>query len=239
MRRSTVNPTAATRGFTLIEVLIVIGLIVLLTGLTVTVSTSVMTRADIRETELTLQLLDQAMAEWEASAERKLTWNNDSTPGSESSGHDVHRATSEVFIISEMLDVINRVQGVRQILGQINPEYLYTYERGVYPLWVQTYNQQYELDRRFDGSFTVLDAWGTPIYATHPGNRDLDGDVDDPDGTVRTWNENYYGPTKNQRICFVSAGPDRQFGSFRADASEDDIAFRADNIFSYPIDPAQ
>lgn len=234
----TINTSNQRRGFTLIEVLIVIGLIVLLTGLTVTVSTSVMTRADIRQTELTLQLLDHAMAEWEASAERKLTWNNDSSPGSVMSAHDVHRATSEVFIISEMLDVISRTQATQSILASIDPDLIYRYESGVYPQWVQTYNQQVELDTRFVGSLTVLDAWGTPIYATHPGNRDLDGSIDDPDGTVRTWNENYYGPARNQRICFVSAGPDRQFGSFRADATEADIEFRADNIFSYPIDLA-
>ena len=95
------------------------------------------------------------------------------------------------------------------------------------------------MDDKFDGSLTILDAWGTPIYATHPG-RSYDPNLfeadpnyykpPDPDGTIRTYNEREYGVARNREVCFVSAGPDRRFGHLQADPQGSE-----DNLYSYPI----
>ena len=67
---------------------------------------------------------------------------------------------------------------------------------------------------KFAGESTVIDAWGVPIYATHPGEvvSAAAGDSLDDDGTERTPNETMYGIARHRRICYVSAGPDRLFG---------------------------
>ena len=51
----------------MVEVLIVIGIIVLLAGLTVTVGTGMLRKSKVNETEQILRMLDQAVTEWEVS----------------------------------------------------------------------------------------------------------------------------------------------------------------------------
>ena len=100
----------------------------------------------------------------------------------------------------------------------------------------------------FDGGITILDAWGTPIYSTHPGAPAAPGvQPVDADGTERTLNESYYGIARNRRVCFVSAGPDRLFGLYweftglTGPELEEAIAeAMKDNIYSYqPEQPQQ
>ncbi|MCZ6850871.1 MAG: hypothetical protein O7F17_04445, partial [Planctomycetota bacterium] len=92
---------------------------------------------------------------------------------------------------------------------------------------------------RFVGSLTILDAWGTPIYATHPGrpfNAGSDPGDPEPDGTIRTYNEDKYGGARNRQICFVSAGPDGNFGNLDPSIPlYHDPEGAKDNIYSYPI----
>ena len=52
-------------GFTLIEMMIVIGIIALLAALTLGISSSVMRNAEKRKTQDVLQLLTVALQEWE------------------------------------------------------------------------------------------------------------------------------------------------------------------------------
>jgi len=231
-------------GFTLIELLVVIGIIVLLAGLTVSVSTAVVQRAEAQQTRQTLQLLDMAVHEWEQSADRKLTWWSLADPPGEWDSAHVHADTEDILIISEILQVISRNDSVKSMLTRIDDQFIYTYEQGTYPDWIDTTEEQSQMDERFDGAITVLDAWGTPIYATHPGRKWQPGDYEnyqiqnDPDGTIRTYNEQVYGLTKNQSVCFVSAGPDGQFGDLAPSASSQARALAQDNLFSYePVIP--
>ncbi|MHC4219912.1 MAG: hypothetical protein ACYSU7_15830 [Planctomycetota bacterium] len=203
-----------TRAFTLLEMIIVIGVVLLLAGLSLSVSVAVIEQSERRRTDAVLQLLDTAVREWELTADRTLLWWQYGDGASAKARADVHADTDEVMIITEVLDVISRPAAVRKILAGIDPELVYTYQHGATPPWLDG-----GLDARFVGSLTVRDAWGKPMYATHPGRvwTDTDGEgayplERDDDGTIRTANEVDYGVAPNRQVVFVSAGPDGRFG---------------------------
>lgn len=246
------GPRRSSRGgFTLIELVVVIGIMLLLLGLTLSVGVAVRTQSETRETENTLRLLDTAMQEWERSADRQLSWGQDGTPNG--SVYDMRGAvaqpplTPEILVITELLQTISRPSAVKQIVAQIDPDFIHTYRAGEYPVWIQPPDES-EMDLRFDGEITVLDAWGWPIYATHPGRVSdpavfmEDGnpiyDEPDVDGTVRTYNEGIYGVARNRQVCFVSAGPDGDFGDMR-DVDSPLFDRTKDNLYSYPVKPPQ
>ncbi len=87
----------------------------------------------------------------------------------------------------------------------------------------------------------IFDPWNRRIGVIFPGraatkaevaaaiaNPNTNG-IDLEDGSVRTWDEQSMGICRNRKMCFVSAGPDGDFGTI------------GDNIYSYePIPrPAQ
>jgi len=217
------------RAFTLIEMLVAIGILVLLTGLLVSGSAALVQRSEIRETETAITILDDALREWERRAERRLVRR----PGGE-----LDPQTPFIFVITEVLRTARRTDAVRDLLARIDPSRLYTYSAGEIPPWIRVYAEEQALPL-FIGEMTVLDAWGTPIYATHPGELSSSG-VRDEDGTERTLNERYYGSCIHRRTCFVSAGPDGLFGldtefpgmapPTREAAKEE---ARSDNVYSY------
>ncbi|MHC4428113.1 MAG: prepilin-type N-terminal cleavage/methylation domain-containing protein [Planctomycetota bacterium] len=230
-------------GFTLVELVVALGVVLLLAGLTLTVGVKVIEASESRQTHQTLTLLEHSILEWELTSQRKLSWFDYTDmydyPQFQDSA-DVHWDTPEVLIITEILAEVDRTEGVRKILAQIDPKLVYRYQAGEYPAWIDTDPERQEIDGRFDGAITVLDAWGTPIYATHPGRAARAGDPRvDPDGTMRTYNEVGYGVAPNRQVVFVSAGPDRRFGldneyphlqgSDRNAALE---AARSDNLYS-------
>ena len=232
------------RAFSLLEMMVVIGVILLLAGLSLSVSVAVIERSERQRTRTTLQLLDTAVREWELAADRKLLWwQLGDDPGARARA-DVHADTDEVMIITEILDVISRPAAVRAILAGIDPQLVYTYRPGGSPPWIEG-----PVDPAFAGGLAVLDSWSTPIYATHPGRPWIDADGQGPyriepddDGTIRTRNEKEYGVAPNRQVVFVSAGPDGRFGlphefldlgfGERTAAKE---AARRDNLYSAPV----
>ena len=60
------------RGFTLVELLVVFGVMLLVLGMTVTTSLALIQSSKAQQTEQTLRLLDTAMMEWEVTADRRL-----------------------------------------------------------------------------------------------------------------------------------------------------------------------
>lgn len=239
------------RAFTLIELVVVISVIVLLVGLTLAAGVAVIHQSERRQTQGTLDLLDAAVSEWELTADRRLTWGRNGQP-TPAAHYDVQETTAEIFIISEMLDTMARVESVKQILSRMDPQFVVKYQLGLYPTWLVSAAEMQELDARFIGSLTILDAWGTPIYATHPGAV-YDSQIDttypamyptttpgnpDADGTERTYNESRYGVASSRRIRFVSAGPDGQFGHLSYNPGSPEFELTRDNLYSYPLDPA-
>ena len=71
---------AARHGFTLVEMVVVISIIVMLVGLTVGVAVILSRKSEERETESILKLLDLAMTEWETASERTLTFGINDQP---------------------------------------------------------------------------------------------------------------------------------------------------------------
>ena len=269
------------RGFTLVEMLVVIGIIVLLVGITITVGVGVLSKSQIRETENTLRLLDTAVAEWQNIADRKITWGTFDVPLD--ARYEMANGTPHILTATELLRVIRNQTQVRAILAQIDEAATYRYDntQAVVPSWLLSPDPDdpdpnpYNLDAKqdyydtgsLDGELAILDAWGTPIRAVHPGrpatpqafsqdpgNQNTAMRLDE-DLTVRIDFGSYphdigaeqfyaveeiYGVAKSRRILFVSAGPDGKFGD--RSAAEGTVAFKqtADNIYSYePAGPQE
>ncbi|MCH8152536.1 MAG: hypothetical protein IH830_09220 [Planctomycetes bacterium] len=242
-------------GFTLVEVVVVIGIIILLVALTISVGVVVVEGSEVRQTETVLRQLDTALQEWQTHADRRVTWGENDTPpgavydmqGDANTGNSI---TSDVFVISELIDTVRRPSQVKEVLATIDPEFVHTYNPGPpYPPWINPADQN-DLDNvwgvvhgsmNLPPSLAVLDAWGDPIYAIHPGPPDPNLPPGDIDGTMRIGNENEYGIAKNRQILFVSAGPDGDFGNLHLDTlfdslsvdEKEEVLQASDNTYSY------
>ncbi len=231
-------------GFTMLEVMVSIGIILLLTGLTFTAAASVNRQAEIRQTKTTLELLDMAVQQWQVNAGRNLTWMDfhDDDPTRAVIplvSAEMTWKTPENLLITEMLDVVSRDPAARSILKQIDSEFIHVFAASAEPRWASP-QENAVVNARFIGSMSVIDPWGNPIYATHPGRIRFERNFwydqyrqSDADGTIRTYNESKYGVAVNRRMCFVSAGPDGQFGFLGSPPESPDFKATEDNLYSY------
>lgn len=238
-RHDTTRRQRQLRGFTLVELLVVIGIVVLLAALTIAVGPSVFGRSDERLTQTTLTLLDQAISEWQTEAGKQLTWGVDGSPNA-NSRYDVQADDSPDVQLVDALNRIARNDVARGILSQIDPDFL-----------------QGDLSATTNTITGLRDPWDSPIYMIHPGMIGTDyeklyaivsGGTLDTDGTVfvdaviagelglgaaEAW-EQIYGRCKSRRALFISAGPDRDFGSVAPGATDAQREATLDNIYSYP-----
>ena len=140
MRHSSIVARCAARGFTLVEVVVTVGIIVFLAGLTVTALVNLVERAEIGRTKNILRLLDLAVAEWELTSDRKLTWGYDpDRPGR----YDIDCDREPILVITEMLGVIGRSSAIRSILAGLDPDLCYEYDPGDPPPWIGYYREGY------------------------------------------------------------------------------------------------
>lgn len=233
-------------GFTLVEVVVVIGIIILMVALTISVGVVVVEGSEVRQTETVLRQLDTALQEWQTHADRRVTWGeNDTPPGAV---YDMQWDTTHVFRITELLNTIARSSNIQNIVAGIDPDFVHTYRFENYPEWIAP-GDEADMDNTWAVNNTgptsslglaILDAWGQPFRIVHPGC--LDGSAGcvtittgavDADGTVRTGIEIEYGIAKNRQILFVSAGPDGKFGKLGGFSTSLDLAQTKDNIYSY------
>lgn len=209
------------RSFTLIELVVVIGLILILVGLTMAVGVAIRAQSETRQTENVLILLDQAVKQWEIAADRQLSWGIEDVPFV-GVVYDIAADELAEFQLTQLLGRISTNQSARDILAQIDNDFL----------------QQYVED---DVTFLKLvDPWGMQMCLIHPGravntNPPFNDNPDDADldGTIRTDHEKDFGIAANRILLFVSAGPDGEFGDLSADPNSDDFKQTQDNVYSY------
>lgn len=233
-------------GFTLVEVVVVIGIIIVLAALTISVGVVVVEGSEVRQTETVLRQLETALQEWQTHADRRVTWGENDTPQGAVYDMQIETGTeSPVFLVTELLNTIARSSNIQNIVARIDPDFVHTYRFEKYPEWIESADES-EMDSMWAVNagadslgLAVLDAWGQPFRIAHPGC--VDGSVGcvtittgavDADGTVRTGIEYEYGIAKNRQILFVSAGPDGKFGDLNA-TDADLLAQTKDNIYSY------
>ena len=243
-------------GFTLIEMMIVIGIIALLAALTLGISSSVMRNAEKRKTQDVLQLLTVALQEWELEKGRSMTFDGyapEMLPNGNSGYYDCYAHDFEILEAPSFAE-----QGVIDEFMNIAME---TRIESIVDLFMQSESAKEILSKMTSDMFIahehepgeveklVVDAWGTPIGIVFPGRPYFDvnpsGSTFDPayddsgDGTVRDEAEDGLGSCINARPFFVSAGPDRTWG-YRSQSNDQNSTPQneawvasTDNLYSY------
>ncbi|MFO0894610.1 MAG: prepilin-type N-terminal cleavage/methylation domain-containing protein [Phycisphaerales bacterium] len=207
--------TAAVRGFTLLELLIVVGIIALLAGIVLAVSAAVLRRSEVRSMEAAMALLDQAVGEFEKARDQKITFKRTSDAAGT---WDINeQAITAPYLIVPTLYVIGQNERSRGILQRIDPDLLRQDQTTTVPSTAVVPLPRLEM----------VDPWGFRLAVVFPGRPWVQGDsgVRDADGTVRTNDENLLGVCRDRRIAFVSGGPDGN------------LATRDDNVYSYELLP--
>jgi prepilin-type N-terminal cleavage/methylation domain-containing protein len=248
------------RAFTLVELLVVIGVIAVLAGLVLAVGSGVTARAERQQLLDAFSLLDQAITELEESRGQPLVF--DRLNGSKGDGlpfYDVQQqgVASADYIIDTLLELLSRNERSREYLNRISPDLLI---RSPHTVGGLTLN------------YTMRDPWGETVKAYPCGRpatrsemkkaRDeikagrpttaadpaLGYGIDLDDGTVRTYQEKEVGfACAGRKWLFFSKGPDRQVGRppfdtsatpTQRDANKDGVDDWDDNVFSYePLRP--
>ncbi len=239
----------ARRGFSLVELTIVIGVIIILVSLVLAVSTIVIAKNEERSTASTLAILDAAVKEWERQVDHRVTfpqslaesnatgttwdipWDpalNTISGSAESSLPAIYKTTQsgepnflEFQRFVWLVELITQQPDCREMLAKIPED---SFHRIRVPSG-STY-VYYNLKE-------ITDAWGTPLLAVFPGRDWTSSDaanLQDLDGTIKTPLEQSLGLScRNKQVLFVSAGADQKF--LNASATTEDE--RADNIYSY------
>jgi prepilin-type N-terminal cleavage/methylation domain-containing protein len=221
------------RGFTLVEMMVVIGIIVLLAGLTLTVVSTLTAKAETGAAENTLKLLDMALTEWEEAASRQITFGDPSAtlPGGQTPVYDLDStqyATSDdsqqELLMSRTIGIISANPAANELLAKIDADYVSRVD---------------ETAPATGTRMKLVDPWGKSYRVVFPGRR-IQSSIEpaqDDDGTIRTDVEKLLGICVQSKIAFVSAGPDGDFGDLdlAGPATPSPTPAAADNIYSYNL----
>ncbi len=242
-------------GFTLVELVIVVGIIIALLSLVLAVSTLLIQQNEARQLESAFANLETAVLEYEQAVGRPITFQDRTDPDG---AWDVSRnpdfgvngleawysqaATTGVFcptctstnensnrgwgkFIVRLMSLLTGTQSSEDIIARLDPALFV-------PLKLA--NGQ-PLPGNASLS-TLVDPWGTPIAVVFPGRqwKESDAGTPDADGTIRTKFEGKAGICRNGKILYVSAGPDGDLGCLTC-AGGNSPRFEAslDNIYSY------
>jgi len=255
------------RGFTVLELVVVIGVILILMALALTVTSTVLTGNDRRSMQGTFLLLDQAIASWQAQTGRELSFGRRTLPTGTtgtpdftlsatgpSAGFDIYEENLQTpYAICVILERLASNPEAAEIIAKIPSTALRLVPKttgvtAVEPLppgWTggDAQGDPNQMPNSIDLIREVCDPWGKRIEVVFPGRlaraselSATGSSIDREDGSVRTLDEAKFGVCRGRKICFVSAGPDGDFG--RLDTDDEGIRKATeDNIFSYELLP--
>ena len=235
-------------AFTLLEIMVAIGIIALLAAITLNLSNSIMRKAEERQTKDVLRLVKLALVEWEIASDGKLTFEdftydefncpdcsfdvlNDGLLGRPAFG--LFGVANGVMQAAMQNRIRQTVQVIRQIESSDN-------------ILLELTGDNFIEDT--EGARILVDSWGTPIGVIFPGQYYADSSevlefAQDESGdlTIRDQAEDGLGSCMNKEPIFVSAGPDRTWGyRFQSNGGHDNDALAKelweaslDNIYSY------
>ncbi len=235
------------RAFTVMELVVVIGVILILMALALSVTSSVLAANDRRSMENTFKLLDQAISSFEAQMGRDFAFGRRVVPGvpvgppngipdytgtTPSVAYDIYElnfpTVHAVCMVLERLSTPGSESA--EILSKIPASALRFLPMNgatvvgdpVPTTWTPNRMPATALIRE------IVDPWGRRIATCFPGRAATKAELansaiptDSNDGTVRTADEVSMGVCRNRRIFFLSGGPDGDFTTV------------ADNVYSY------
>ena len=188
------------RGLTLLELVVVVGIILILVALVTTAVSSVISRAEERKTRTGMALLQLAISEYESSTGQRLTLSpaSDIPDGYRGRPYDMRRSELHCLTSAEITKVLLRHGPSANILGRINPSLIGVVRLdGGTPPWVPSGVVQACSDPdplassaqvRFNAfislpydpvtspytglnSLVLLDSWGSAVRVIHPGTK--------------------------------------------------------------------
>lgn len=227
------------RAFTLVEVLVVLGIILILVTMVVSVSSALVRNAERARTETAMATMEAAMKEWEARMGRPMTFGTMNMPAG--AVYDIMELNGQGRYLNVFVATLLFSDPVcAQMLAGISPEMLRPDTSTAPPVDITipgSGGQVYEPSRQPRLEF--VDSWGNRIAMVFPGRRWRVGDLGmpDPDGTVRTSDEDALGICENGRPCMISSGPDGLLGIEGGLTAEQRLAARSDNIYLYELIP--
>jgi type II secretory pathway pseudopilin PulG len=240
-------------GFTLVELVVVIGIIIALLSLVLAVSTLLIQQNEARQLESAFANLETAILEYEQAVGRPMSFQDRPDPpgaydvpanpnfgvsGIEAPYNDSallgvtytncnSNADSRGWgkYIVQLMTLLERTQSAEDIIARLDPA-----------LFVPVRLSNGQPLPNNQGLSTLVDPWGSPVAVVFPGRQWREGDPGspDPDGTIRTYLEHKVGICRNGKVLFVSAGPDGDIGNlYCAGGNSPRFEASIDNIYSY------
>jgi len=255
----------ATTGFTLVELLVVIGIIAILASMVLAVSGGVLATSERKQVEDTFTLLNKAIQELELTRGQELVFSrkknvNDNTPDELKFFDIVEYRSSDptkqtAYIMPKLLALLRSNDRSREFINKINPDFLKRINNPSLPLYP---NENLDLVDPWGNRISVIPC-GRPatereMRSAYRTVGSVKGDplaadpmrfgIDSVDRTVRTYDETKNGVCSGRRWTFFSMGPDGKPGcpewdiktpAKERDANTDGIDDWADNIFSQTL----
>jgi type II secretory pathway pseudopilin PulG len=242
-------------GFSLIELVVVVGVIITLISLVLAVSTLLIQANEARQLEAAFANLNTAVQEYEQTIGRPLTYQDRSEQGT-LGAYDIPYNVN--FGIAG-LEGYYGVGGAGEACNCGSGSDSHGWEKSIvrlFQLMARTESAE-DVIAKLDPSLfvpvklanglslpnnqnltTLVDPWGAAIAVVMPGRnwRDSDsGNLEvDSDGSIRTSMETKLGVCRNGQPLFVSSGPDGDIGCLDCSGGSS-VRFERtiDNIYSY------